>query len=74
MFRGGVQQGDHRLNIEIVVPNCRYVGEVGGQYRSGGGVMAFRISPHGLDRILPDRVEMRWRNWGDVGAKETVSC
>ena len=36
--------------------------------------MAFRISPHRLGRILPGRVEMRWRNWGDVGAKETVNC
>ena len=54
------------LNIEIVVPSCRYVGEVGGQYRSGGGAR--------LDRILPGRVEMRWRNWSAVGAKETVSC
>ena len=62
------------LNIEIVVPSCRYVGEVGGQYRSGGDTMAFRISSHRLDRILPGRVEMRWRNWSDVGAKETVSC
>ena len=61
------------LNIEIVVPSCRYVGEVGGQYRSGGGTMPFRISPHRLGRI-PGGVEVRWRNWGDVGAKETVSC
>ena len=36
--------------------------------------MTFRISPCRLDRILPGRVEMRWRNWSDVGAKETVSC
>ena len=62
------------LNIEIVVPSCRYVGEVGGQYRSGEGAMTFRISSHRLDRILPGRVEMRWRNWSDVGANETVSC
>ena len=62
------------LNIEIVVRAVGTLGKLGGQYRSGGGTMAFRISPHRLGRILPGRVEMRWRNWGDVGAKETVSC
>ena len=62
------------LNIEIVVPSCRYVREVGGQYKSRGDTMTFKISPHRLDWILPGRVKMRWRNWSDVGAKETVNC